>query len=199
MPKKVDHDERRRHIAEAVLRIAGREGLDRATLRDVAVEAGISLGSVQHYFGNKDEMLRYVVGYLGEQVTARIVAGIPDPPGPFLVRSFLLSMAAEMLPLDARRKAERRAGQAFAARAVDVPELVGELREGDRWLRARVAELIVQAQRDGEMAAGLDAERESDALLAMIDGLGSDLLLRVREPEQALATVRYHLDRLTVR
>jgi AcrR family transcriptional regulator len=196
MPKKVDHDERRRHIAEAVLRIAGRDGLDRATLRDVAVEAGISLGSVQHYFGSKDQMLHYVVGYLGEQVTARIVAGIGDlagrPPAPV----FLMSMAAEILPIDARRRAERRAGQAFLARAVDVPELAETLREGSAWLHGRVAELIAQAQQDGTAEAGLDAEHESIALLAMLDGLASDILLGVRDPEQALSTVRYHLGRL---
>ncbi|MEO3863382.1 TetR/AcrR family transcriptional regulator [Acrocarpospora sp. B8E8] len=199
MPKKVDHDERRRHIAEAVLRIAGRDGLDGARLRDVAVEAGMSLGSVQHYFASKDEMLRYVVHYLGEHVTERIVAGMcaPDVASASPVRSFLLSMASEMLPLDDRRRAERRAGQAFTALAVGVPKLMEDLGEGDRWLRERVAELIVQGERDGELRAGLDPRLESVVLLAMIDGLGSDLLLGVRDPEEVLAAVRYHLDRLT--
>ncbi|MET7338643.1 TetR/AcrR family transcriptional regulator [Nonomuraea sp. NPDC005650] len=199
MPKKVDHDERRRHIAEAVLRIAGRDGLDGARLRDVAVEAGMSLGSVQHYFASKDDMLRYVVQYLGEVVTERIMAGMcaPAVASASPVRSFLLSMASEMLPLDARRRAERRAGQAFTALAVGVPELMKDLGEGDRWLSERVADLIVQGQRDGELRAGLDPRLESVALLAMLDGLGSELLLGLRDPEEALATVRYHLDRLT--
>ncbi|MFD0477200.1 TetR/AcrR family transcriptional regulator [Nonomuraea thailandensis] len=87
MPKKVDHEERRRHVAEAVLRIAGRDGLGQAKLRDVAAEAGMSLGSVQHYFTSKDEMLRYVVKYLGETVTERIVAGMGSRPGVRCARS----------------------------------------------------------------------------------------------------------------
>ncbi|MFI7612526.1 TetR/AcrR family transcriptional regulator [Nonomuraea terrae] len=197
MPKKVDHEERRRHIAEAVLRIAGRDGLDQAKLRDVAAEADMSLGSVQHYFGSKDEMLRYVVRYLGERVTERIVAGMGEArERP--VRAFLLSMAAEVLPLDARRRAERRAGQAFEARAVAAPELIGDLREGDRWLHERVAELIVQGMRDGELRTGLDPGREAVVLLALLEGLASALVVGVREPAEALAVVRYHLDRLTV-
>ncbi|WP_336207168.1 TetR/AcrR family transcriptional regulator [Nonomuraea sp. LPB2021202275-12-8] len=203
MPKKVDHDERRRCIAEAVLRIAGRDGLDGARLRDVAVEAGMSLGSVQHYFASKDEMLRYVVHYLGEHVTERIMAGVRAPASASAsaspVLSFLLSMASEMLPLDARRRAELRAGQAFTARAVGAPELMEYLGEGDRWLRERVAELIAQGQRDGELRAGLDPRLESVVLLAMLDGLGSELLVGLRDPEGALAAVRYHLDRLTAR
>ncbi len=199
MPKRVDHDERRRHIAEAVLRIAGRDGLNGARLRDVAVEAGMSLGSVQHYFASKDEMLRYVVHYLGAHITERIVAGMcaPDVASASPVRSFLLSMASEMLPLDDRRRAERRAGQAFTALAVGVPEPTEDLGDGDRRLHERVAELIDQGQRDGELRAGLNPRLESVVLLAMIEGLGSDLLLSVRDPEEALAAVRYHLDRLT--
>ncbi|MFI6395815.1 TetR/AcrR family transcriptional regulator [Nonomuraea sp. NPDC050540] len=196
MPKWVDHDERRRHIAEAVLSIAGRDGLDRATLRDVAHQARISLGSVQHYFHTKDDMLRYVVGYLGEQVTARIVAGTDFGAEDRPVLAFLRSLAAEILPLDARRTSERRTGQALAARAPGAPELVEVLRENSAWLHARVAELITRAQLDGQTPAHLDAEQESIVLLALLEGLAADILHGVREPGQALASAHYHLDRL---
>jgi hypothetical protein len=47
------------------------------------------------------------------------------------------------------------------------------------------------------LRAGLNPRLESVVLLAMIEGFGSDLLLSVRDPEEALAAVRYHLDRLT--
>ncbi|MEU8385281.1 TetR/AcrR family transcriptional regulator [Streptosporangium sp. NPDC048865] len=196
MPKKVDHDERRRHIAEAVLRIAGRHGLDRATMRDIAVEAGISLGAVQHYFRSKDELLRHVIDHAGERVAARITAGLGDLDGAFSVRSFLRVMAAQMLPLDARRRAERRVVQAFGARAADAPHLAEPLREGYHWMHGQVTALIGQAQRTGELRPELDAEHESIALLAMIEGLAFDILLGVRDPDQAMASVCYHLDRL---
>ncbi|MGI5273092.1 TetR/AcrR family transcriptional regulator [Nonomuraea sp. CA-218870] len=194
MPKKVDHDERRRHIAEAVLRIAGRDGLDAATLRDVAAEAGMSLGAVQYYMRSKDEMLQYVVAYLGEHVTARIMAGVEA--GPATVRGFLMSMATEMLPLDERRKAERRAGQAFGARAGAVPEMARSIREGRKWLHDRVAELITRAQRDGEAPDELDPEFEAAVLLALIEGLTAEIMLGVRDPDAALATVGYHVRRV---
>ena len=41
MPKKVDHGRRREEIAEAVCRLAGRQGLDGVSLRQVAAEAGL--------------------------------------------------------------------------------------------------------------------------------------------------------------
>ncbi|MFG1942656.1 TetR/AcrR family transcriptional regulator [Nonomuraea sp. NPDC048826] len=194
MPKKVDHDERRRHIAEAVVRIAGRDGLDAATLRDVAAEAGMSLGAVQYYMRTKDEMLQYVVAYLGEQVTARIMDGVDFEA--LDVRDFLMTMATEMLPLDERRKAERRTGQAFGARAGAVPELAGALREGQAWLHERVAELIDQARHAGEAREDVDPGHEAVVLLALIEGLTAEIMLGLRDPDGALAAVRYHVHRI---
>ncbi|MDA0632396.1 TetR/AcrR family transcriptional regulator [Nonomuraea sp. MCN248] len=194
MPKKVDHDERRAHIAEAVLRIAGRDGLDAATLRDVATEAGMSLGAVQYYVRSKEEMLRHAFAHLGERVTARIMAGIDAEP--VTVRNFLVSMATEMLPLDPRRRAERRAWQAFVVRGGEVPELAEALREGRSWLLGKVAELIAEGRRTGDVPPELDPWHESVALLAVIEGLSADLMLGLREPEATLATVRYHVRRI---
>lgn len=46
MPKQVDHDERRREIATAVLRLVTTGGVEAASLRTVAGEAGVSMGAV---------------------------------------------------------------------------------------------------------------------------------------------------------
>ncbi|WP_433423854.1 TetR family transcriptional regulator C-terminal domain-containing protein [Microtetraspora malaysiensis] len=66
-------------------------------------------------------------------------------------------------------------------------------------MRERVTELIEQGLRDGELRPELDPVREAVTLFAMIDGLGGELLLGVRDPADALATIRYHLDRLFCR
>ncbi|MGK5632559.1 TetR family transcriptional regulator, partial [Streptomyces sp. URMC 123] len=47
MPRQIDHEERRRLIADAVCALADRRGLEGVTLRDVAAEAGVSMGAVQ--------------------------------------------------------------------------------------------------------------------------------------------------------
>lgn len=49
-PKRVDHEQRRRQIGEALLRVASTRGLQSATMREVAAEAGVSLRLVQYYF-----------------------------------------------------------------------------------------------------------------------------------------------------
>ena len=58
MPKRVDHEVRRKQIAEALVRIAGQRGLHAVGMRDVAAEAGISLRLVQYYFQTKEKLLQ---------------------------------------------------------------------------------------------------------------------------------------------
>jgi AcrR family transcriptional regulator len=55
MPKKVDRQERRTLIADALMRVAADQGLAAVSLRTVAAEAGVSAGMVQPYFRTKDE------------------------------------------------------------------------------------------------------------------------------------------------
>ncbi|NIK12612.1 TetR/AcrR family transcriptional regulator [Alkalibacillus almallahensis] len=56
MPKKIDHTERKDHIIEAMFRIVHRSGFEKATLREIAKEADLSLGSVQHFFPKQGDI-----------------------------------------------------------------------------------------------------------------------------------------------
>ena len=57
MPKIVDHAERRREVLDATWRVIGREGLEAATVRRIAAEAGCSIGVLAHYFQDKEDIL----------------------------------------------------------------------------------------------------------------------------------------------
>ena len=46
----------RARIRDAALRLFAERGVDGATIRDIAAEAGVSLGLVRHHFGAKDEL-----------------------------------------------------------------------------------------------------------------------------------------------
>src|SRR6187549_2246412 len=50
--------ETREQLIEAALAVASRDGIDAATVRAVAAEAGVSLGVVHYCFQDKDELLR---------------------------------------------------------------------------------------------------------------------------------------------
>jgi AcrR family transcriptional regulator len=58
MTVRVDHEERRRQIADALLRIADTEGLQAASMRAVAAEAGVSVGNAYYYFASKEQLIQ---------------------------------------------------------------------------------------------------------------------------------------------
>ena len=56
MPKVVDHSQRRVEIIEAASRVIVRSGLNGMTIREVAREAGVSNGVIDHYFDSRDDI-----------------------------------------------------------------------------------------------------------------------------------------------
>lgn len=66
---RLDIETRRTQLVDAAIRIALRDGLDNATVRRIAAEAGVSLGTVHYCFDNKRSLLEAVVESLvGRQV-----------------------------------------------------------------------------------------------------------------------------------
>jgi TetR/AcrR family transcriptional repressor of bet genes len=196
MARREDPDVRRRQIAEAVLAIAAREGLDAATVRDVAAEAGVSAGMVQHHFRSRDDMLlftcRYMVQRTGERIAGR-VAQLPEPRQP---RALLRQIFEEMLPLDEERRTGIRVWIAFLARAVVREELGDYMRETHQGTHAMITGMLRQAEAAGTLALGVDPEREAIALFSQVDGLVSHVLLDHYTGDEALRTIDDHLDRV---
>jgi AcrR family transcriptional regulator len=62
--------ERRAQILDAFHRCAVRSGLEKASLREVAAEAGLPVSNLHHYFKNRDEMV--------SELVKRIMGGIID-------------------------------------------------------------------------------------------------------------------------
>lgn len=70
--------ERREQLIEAALVVACRDGVDGATVRAVAAEAGVSLGVVHYCFRDKDELLRAMAHTITLRNTARGMAEMPE-------------------------------------------------------------------------------------------------------------------------
>jgi DNA-binding transcriptional regulator YbjK len=74
MPKLVDPDQRRSELAQAVWTVIRRDGLQRASVRNVAREAGLSMGSLRHYFASQSELLCFAMQLVGDRARARVAA-----------------------------------------------------------------------------------------------------------------------------
>lgn len=196
MPKIVDHQTRRTLIAEALLRVTANQGLESASVRHVATEAGVSPGMVQHYFRTKDQMLRFALDVVSERVEQRIGAGMAmlgdDPSPKDLIRTVLI----EILPIDDERHLEAHIAVAFGARAAATTSIASRLREQCAQLLEFLAAQLRIAQQAGQVSAQLNADHEARGLLALIDGLAMHALIQNNTADMSQTIFDHYLDRL---
>jgi TetR/AcrR family transcriptional repressor of bet genes len=196
VPRQVDHQERRRHIGDAVLRLIAARGLEAASLRNVAAEAGVSMGTVQHYFADKQAMLDFAQHHNYERATERIPKLIAEIPEPRTFRTMLRVLLVDLLCLEGESREGARLGAAMLARAAIDPQAAATARTGYDGLSRFMAAQLRTAQQDGEIPAGTDPEHAARYLNAVVEGLRWPTLIGACTPDQALAVLDDHLGRL---
>ena len=180
MPKVVDHAARREELAAALWRLVMREGIEAASLRRVAAEAGWSTGSLRHYFDTQSDLLAFAMELVVARVRAR-VAVLDDPA----------ALLQQVLPLDDERRAEMQVWLAFTMRALVDPRLRGLLDDAHAALRRLCRRAV-----DGLGAP--DAAREAERLHALVDGLALHAVLdpATTTPARQLELLGAQLDEL---
>jgi AcrR family transcriptional regulator len=181
VPKIVDAVVRRQEVVEAVFRIVAADGLERASLREVADEAGLAVGSVRHYFASSDELLAHSFGVVVDRVTGRLAAARDRltelPPGSAEHREGVLTLLGQFLPLDEERAVDACVWMAFKNAARIRPFLSAEADRSHRTVAALVGWLILELKgNDG--GAHHELVTEAERLLATLDGLTMHALLQ---------------------
>ncbi len=195
MPKQVDHDQRRRALAEAVFAVIGTRGFDAVSLRDVAREAGVSMGAVQHYFDSKEQMLLFALSEMRSRVLQRLTTAIGHLKNPTR-RETTREALRVMLPLDEPSRQEACVNIAFFSLATVTPAYAEQLHQGyERLLDASKANLRA-AQAAGELALDTDPDTEATSLYFLTQGLVGPILIGLFTPADALALIDRHLDRV---
>jgi AcrR family transcriptional regulator len=188
MARSADREQRRRDIADALLRVAGERGLHAATMRAVAAEAGVSLHLVQHYFATKEQLMSFTLRHLAELMRDRITkraAGVTRP------RDLVEAILAEALPTDRDSRIHHLVYTSYAMLAVTDPGVAAHpFLAAPNAMESFIADQLAQGR------PGIDPRVESAALLAMCAGLGSGILAGQRSAEDALAILRHQLDRI---
>jgi AcrR family transcriptional regulator len=197
VPKIVDHEERRRELAEALWRVIVASGPQAVSIRSVAAEAGLSAGALRHYFQTREELLVFAMDLSEQRVIQRMRehAHTLDPDLPMVER--VARFAEQMLPLDEMRRAEFRAWEAAGALGE------GDPRREERWIQQRgLYRRLVGA------LAGLppleEPEQEhpdpwleawAEVLHTYVDGLAIQMMLASAQvpPETAKARLRAFL------
>ena len=194
MPKIVGHDEKRKQIAEAAWNIIRKEGVEKASIRRVAAEAGMSSGALRHYFSTQDEMLLFIMNYYLEEGKKRSQNKEWSENPVQAVEEVLL----ELVPIDEEKKIETSVWWILALRSLTsdtIKDKKDEMTDGTYELANSMIEILALK---GVLSDSMNAELEKSRLTALIEGLSIHALLRpdVYSPEKVKEVIRYHLETL---
>jgi AcrR family transcriptional regulator len=165
MPKLVDAGQRREELAEAAARVIARSGIDGASLREVAAEAGWTTGALVHYFANKRELLAFTLQASLDRRRSRHADRATLPPA-----HALRATLVEALPTTPTTTLHWIVTLAFAGHAGSDPELAAIQREAYLDFRRTVIGLV------SSCASVADPEREAERLIAVVDGIALQAL-----------------------
>ncbi|GIP61338.1 MAG: TetR/AcrR family transcriptional regulator [Paenibacillus dendritiformis] len=194
MPKIVDHVHKRKIIAETAWKIIETEGIERASIRRIASEAGMSTGALRHYFSNQDELLLFIMEYFLARGRERSenISWSTNPLN--AVRETLL----ELVPVNQDKQTETGVWLVFAIRSLTSAALNAkkdELTEGEYILMEALLEILIKA---GYINKTINIEIETLRLAVIIEGLSIHALLRpdIFTIEKTEQIITHHLNEL---
>jgi AcrR family transcriptional regulator len=165
-----------------------REGLDRTSMRAISQELGSSTGVVTHYFRDKEELILFALGLVFENVAAEMETRSQGHQG----IDRLAQMMFVALPLEQIDRDDWKVWVAFLGYSIGREHLVKEHRKRYDLLRQIIAQELADLQTAQLIRADLDLTLEANALIALVDGIGTGVVIC---PEQFSATQQQYLVR----
>jgi AcrR family transcriptional regulator len=192
---RIDADSRRRQLGEALWRVVLRDGIESASVRKVAAEAGVSAGSLRHVFPSQSELMTFAMQLVIDEVARRVEAVEPSGDARTTVERLLQSL----LVLDPETRAVFEVWLAFAARARVDPSLRPLRDQTHAQVRGLCRTCIETLRAEGRTRPGLDVADETERLHALIDGLAMHATLEpeLTTPARQVELLSLHLDTLT--
>ena len=166
MPKRVDHDGRRREIADATWRLVAERGLDAVTMREISAALGVANGSLAHYFPGRDAIVEAAFRLVVDTADARVDTRVAGLTGVAALRA----LCHEVLPLDGPRLLEARAVVAFRQRALVDAGLAAVVVEAVAGWRRRIGSFLRDGRRAGEVVSPFPDEVLTEQVLSLISG-----------------------------
>ena len=172
MPKKIDHAQRRRDVTDVTRQLIIQGGLEAATMREIAKEAGFANGALKHFFDSKDDIIQATYANSLERMGERVSESAEEVRGLKALRS----MAFAAMPDDDEKRTAGRVLLAFWERAVTEESMKDTYRVHlDAW-RESLAEYLAQAREDGGITGvASDEVMRNEIVLLKAGGKGVGL------------------------
>ena len=168
MPKKIDHQTRRKDIARAAVNVIGVNGIENTRLIDVAREAKVTTGSITHYFEGKDAVMLAAL----DHVAQKILHLLQTPRDADVSVDALIEMASRSLPLDEEGQRDWRVWLSFFSRAVGDPSLARINNAYYDEFRLGISAVLRALQAEKKLRGNIDTITVADSIITAVDGLG---------------------------
>ncbi|RSM66466.1 TetR family transcriptional regulator [Amycolatopsis sp. WAC 01376] len=180
------HEAKRRAILDAAAGCFAMKGFEKTTTAEICRAAGISTGSLFHYFPNKRAVFVGIFEQDGDE-TAALLAAAGEIEDPWEAILHVITYVSEQLlqPLAAKLVLEVAAQ---CSRDADLARLV---QGNDRALRDGLTDLVTGAMEAGRIDPGLDAKTVASWLVALVDAPLSRVILEPDlDPKAELAVMK---------
>ena len=153
---------------EAILSAAGdcfvARGFHATSMKEICVEAGMSPGTLYHYFRSKSEIIEGIIEQERRE-TAELLTDVADAPDILAALLAALDLiAADLTSRDLILNAE------VASEILRQPELKAIAIDADRQAEAKVAAVLLLGQEKGQINGKLEPLHTAGMLLALVDG-----------------------------
>lgn len=186
-------DARRREILAAAHICFGRDGIHGTTMRDVAAEADVSVGTLYRYFEGKGEVVRALADWARRDKEEKL-EGLDRSHPLEAVIALARRLLAGLHTAEAREAA--RVDVRLWAEALSDDELEAMWRRNLAELQDSVTELMREGQAEGAIRDDLAAEEAARAFLAL--GQGTVMLRSLEtdfDTDRLLGTIEGLLER----
>lgn len=177
------HETQLRRLGDAAVRVLARDGLPALTFRNVATEAGVSPGRVQHYARTSKGLVTLTFRRIQAMTQNRVrdsVGSLPSPSPIDVVEATLQSL----IPQSDQDRTMLHVAAAVELHALTDPALADELRGG----RTALIRFLTEQLKGVPSLASCDPSllsRAATTLLATAEGLSSLTMTRTIDSAEA--------------
>ncbi|MCJ1908949.1 TetR/AcrR family transcriptional regulator [Planococcus ruber] len=190
MPKLIEHAKRKEMIAKAAWKVILEQGMEGASVRNIAKEAGISLGSLRYYFASQNDLLGFARDLIYQKTAERMtrIFKLDMPPKEKIVQVLL-----DLMPTPGETKLEAEVRLVFKIHARHQGEVFDAEKDSVYLAIKEVMSYLVLLNL---LKKDADLHLETERMYSLLDGLALDGMIRPQllETHKLKRIIVYHLN-----
>lgn len=190
MPKLTDRPKQKQLIAEAAWRVILEKGVQKTSARNIAKEAGLSLGALRYYFDSQDDLLDYADRLVHARLAEKIDEIFQDDLQP---KTKISKVLLCLLPAGGEQGMEAKVRVSMKFATVKQAGSAAAVQDAAFSAAKNIVSYLALLNLLEKEA---DLSLETERLYSLINGLAVDLLLHPETTEEKKTEnlVMYHLN-----